>query len=179
MRTSASLTVSAVLLLAHSLGAAEAVRMGTAAIARRHAEAAGQVLGESKAASHFTLEFVGSLPQNLTKAKQDAVVNVLEGEVAKLSENVDKIKDLQKTQSAHSKDQDKFLGSLKGKDHDMMESMNKWSARMNEKAKVGAMDVMSKLKNAIHLIKKGALAGDQKSADNLNKVLEQMAAMKR
>mmetsp|Transcript_51020 Transcript_51020/g.119335 ORF Transcript_51020/g.119335 Transcript_51020/m.119335 type:complete len:175 (+) Transcript_51020:57-581(+) len=160
----------------HALVSTQAVTMRTGTMV---AKAVAQVIGENKAASKFASDFVGALPQNLTKDKQDAVIKVLEGEVEQLSGNVDKIKDLQKTEHLHAADSEKFANSLKGKDHDMMESMNKWSSRMNEKAKVGAMGVLSKLKNAIHLIKKGALQGDPKAADNLNKVLADMAEMQR
>merc|ERR1712166_1324775 len=80
--------------------------------------------------------------------------------------------------SKDSKEKSKTLKShMDSKDAAMMSKFDEWSERMNKKTRLGAMDVLSKLKNAVHLIKKGALTGDKKSEDSLNKVLESMGQM--
>lgn len=143
------------------------------------AELAGRVIGENKAAEHFFKSWVRGLPRNLTKDKQAAVVATLEAEVSKLSENVEHLKVIQKNETAHSKDSELLKNALPQKDQAMMNKMDEWSKRMNQKAKIGAMNVMSKLKNAIHLIKKGALSGNGEAADKLNNVLKQMTSLAR
>jgi hypothetical protein len=163
--------------------AALALSEGTSAALRRtaaqRAKTAGELLGENKAANHFFKTFLGALPKNVTKAKQEAVIESLEAEVSKLSENVVKLKSLSSAEEKNKGHADLLKSSLKGKDRAMMENMDEWSQRMNEKAKVGAMDVMSKLKNAIHLIKKGALSGNADAEKKLGDVLQHMSAMAR
>mmetsp|Transcript_51847 Transcript_51847/g.148687 ORF Transcript_51847/g.148687 Transcript_51847/m.148687 type:complete len:173 (+) Transcript_51847:82-600(+) len=143
------------------------------------ARAAGELLGENTAAGQFFKSFLEGLPKNATKAKQEAVIASLEAEVGKLSENVLKLKVIQKSEAKHQGASEQLKSSLKGKDKAMMESMDEWSHRSNEKAKVGALDVMSKLKNAIHLIKKGALSGNADAEKKLGDVLQHMSDMAR
>jgi len=156
---------------------------GVSTMLRSRAAAKVQVVadyaGENKAASQFFKEWLTNLPRNATKAKQQAVIASLEAEVDKLGKNVQSIKELEKKEQASKGSVDRLKGTLKGKDKEMMESMDQWSNRMNEKAKVGAMNVMSKLKNAIHLIKKGALSGNGDAENRLNDVLKHMSAMAR
>jgi len=140
---------------------------------------AGRVVGESKAAEHFSKEWVHGLPKNLTKEKQDAVVATLEAEVSKLGDNVAHIKAIQKNETSRSHNKDLLKKALPEKDQKMMDNMDEWSTRMNQKAKMGAMNVMSKLKNAIHLIKKGALNGNGEAAGKLEDVLKQMTTLSR
>merc|ERR1719159_1515944 len=143
------------------------------------AHIAGRVVGESKAAEHFFKEWVHGLPKNLTKAKQDAVVATLEAEVGKLTENVEHIKGIQRNETLHAVNKTALKKALPEKDQKMMDSMDEWSARMHQKAKMGAMNVMSKLKNAIHLIKKGALNGNDEAGAKLEDVLKQMSTLSR
>ena len=48
---------------------------------------------------------------------------------------------------------------------------------MNDKAAVGAVDVLSKLRNAVHFIKKGALSGNDDAKKKLADVMGQMGQM--
>ena len=97
-------------------------------------------------------------------------VKTLEGSATKLaSMGVKEASTLNRTKS--------LKDSMKPADKAMMEKMDEWSERMNRKARLGAMDTISKLNNAIHLIKKGALTGDKGASDGLAKVLEKMSQM--
>merc|ERR1719253_909086 len=171
--------LAAALLLA-STAAGTSLRMMKAkkvGIAKAHI--AGRVVGESRAAEHFFKDWMHGLPKNLTKAKQDAVVATLEAEVDKLGDNVKRIKEIQKNETAHAVNKDVLKKALPEKDQKMMDGMDQWSTRMNQKAKMGAMNVMSKLKNAIHLIKKGALNGNNDASGKLEDVLKQMTSLSR
>ena len=131
------------------------------------------------ASSKFTVDSVLSIPKNVTKEKQAQVVKVLEDQEKMLEKNLAQISSLEKQEkSKDEKEKSKTLKAhMNSKDAAMMNKFDEWSERMNKKTRLGAMDVLSKLKNAVHLIKKGALTGDAKSADNLNKVLESMGQM--
>merc|ERR1719350_1350086 len=107
------------------------------------------------------------------------MVKALEKEVATLAGNVGKIKAMQKEDAAHKQEAERTKSSLRGKDRAMMDKMDEWSERMNQKTKVGTMSVMSKLKNAIHLIKKGALSGNDEARTHLDDVLKHMSQMAR
>mmetsp|Transcript_91225 Transcript_91225/g.295066 ORF Transcript_91225/g.295066 Transcript_91225/m.295066 type:complete len:177 (-) Transcript_91225:84-614(-) len=173
--------LSVAALCAAVLAASEATssRMHLRAIAKAKAAQAGSLIGENKAASTFFKEWMVALPKNLTKAKQDAVVATLEAEVGKLGKNVQMLKAIAKNETAHAKDVAQLKAKLGGKDKAMLDSMDAWSSRMNEKARIGGLGVISKLKNAIHLIKKGALSGNGKAAIGLNDLLKQMGDLAR
>merc|ERR1719461_1510262 len=144
------------------------------------ATVAGQSVGESKAALIFFQEWLGKLPKNMTKTKQEAVVDTLESEITKLTANVNNIKKMEMKEKQEANTTASLKEHMKNsKDKAMLESMDRWSERANEKARIGALNVISKLKNAIHLVKKGALSGNTKAADNLANVLKQMTAMSR
>eukprot|EP00747_Dinoflagellata_sp_TGD_P211637 gnl/TRDRNA2_/TRDRNA2_84857_c0_seq2.p1 gnl/TRDRNA2_/TRDRNA2_84857_c0~~gnl/TRDRNA2_/TRDRNA2_84857_c0_seq2.p1 ORF type:complete len:187 (-),score=77.21 gnl/TRDRNA2_/TRDRNA2_84857_c0_seq2:115-633(-) len=135
---------------------------------------------ESKAAAQFFQEYLKNVPAKVTKEKQDMVLKVLESEVTKLDANAKQLKAIGKAEKQRAGKNKDFMSHMKGKDADMMKKFDEWSERSNRKAEVGALDVMSKLKNAIHLIKKGALTGDNKDAQNrLNDVLQSMGQMVR
>merc|ERR1719498_902807 len=135
---------------------------------------------ESKAAAQFFKGYLTSVPANMTKSKQDMVLKVLESEVTKLDANAKQLKAIGKAEKLRKSKNKDFMSHMKGKDADMMKKFDEWSERSNRKAEVGALDVMSKLKNAIHLIKKGALTGENKDAQNrLNDVLQSMGQMMR
>merc|ERR1719503_108398 len=126
-----------------------------------------------------TLESLLNMPKNVTKAQQTNVVKVLEDQEKMLEKNLAQISSLEKQErSKDSKEKSQQLKAhMSGKDAAMMSKFDEWSERMNKKTRLGAMDVLSKLKNAVHLIKKGALSGDKKSEASLNKVLESMGQM--
>ena len=45
---------------------------------------------------------------------------------------------------------------------------------MNERSRIGATNVLSKLRNAIHLVKKGALSGNAQAKQDLARVMEKI-----
>merc|ERR1719263_2391463 len=72
----------------------------------------------------------------------------------------------------------RLVASVKSQaDKAMLAKMDEWSERMNRKTRLGAMDVLSKLENAIHFVKKGALKGNTQAKQGLDKVLAKMGAM--
>jgi len=115
----------------------------------------------------------------VSKTKEAAVLGSLEEQVKKLESNVQAITKMDKSEhSAEAKKTAHELRShMKGADQKMLDKMDEWGSRMNRKTRLGAMDVISKLKNAIHLVKKGALTGNKEAADSLNNVLSKMGAM--
>mmetsp|Transcript_42320 Transcript_42320/g.67023 ORF Transcript_42320/g.67023 Transcript_42320/m.67023 type:complete len:189 (-) Transcript_42320:47-613(-) len=129
--------------------------------------------------SLFTVENILKLPAHVTKEQEANVLTSLEKQVEKLEGNVAKISEMDKKE--HSADAEKKNQELKDhmKDADkaMLDKMDEWGKRMNRKTRLGAMDVISKLKNAIHLVKKGALTGNKEASESLNKVLEKMGTM--
>merc|ERR1740133_832023 len=134
-----------------------------------------QLIAQAK----FTAETVLRLPAHVTEAQQANVLSSLESQVQKLQSNVDSISKLDKaehTKEAEAKNKD-LRSHMKGADQAMLDKMDDWGKRMNRKTRLGAMDVLSKLKNAIHLVKKGALSGNKDSANALTDVLGKMGAM--
>merc|ERR1719162_2776066 len=127
----------------------------------------------------YTIESLQALPAHVTKAQEDKVLTSLESQVAKLVSNVDSISKMDKQEhTKEAEEKNKNLRShMKGADQKMLDKMDEWGKRMNRKTRLGAMDVISKLKNAIHLVKKGALTGNKDAADSLNNVLSKMGAM--
>ena len=169
----------AMLVLALCLGASEGTSLRLRQSLKMKVQKTAELAGETKAATMFFKSWLKAAPKNVTAAKQDAVLNVLEGEVDKIEGNVKAIKaQMHKAKDAHNTTQ-ALAAKMKGKDADMLKSMDEWDERMNKKTEVGALNVLSKLKNAIHLIKKGALAGDKASNDRLQDVLKSMGQMAR
>jgi len=142
---------------------------------RRTATQRVELIAQSKVA----LDSLAAIPKNVTKAKEVAVLSSLEDQVKKLEGNVQAITKMDKAE--HSTDAEKkskeLRSHMKGADQAMLDKMDSWGSRMNRKTRLGAMDVISKLKNAIHLVKKGALSGNKDAADSLNNVLSKMGAM--
>jgi len=158
--------------------------------ARSSLRRAAQARVQTNAESLFAVETILSLanvtkakatkvPATVAKAKETKVLASLESEVAKLEGNVANIAKMDKEE--HSKEAEKknkdLRDHMKGADQKMLDKMDEWGKRMNRKTRLGAMDVLSKLKNAIHLVKKGALTGNKDASDSLNNVLATMGAM--
>jgi len=152
-------------------------RAGRAALRRAAAERV-QLIAQSKLA----VESILSLPANVTnvsKQHEAKVLTALEAQVKSLQDNVAKISAMDKgehTKEAEAKNKD-LRSHMKGADQAMLDKMDDWGKRMNRKTRLGAMDVLSKLKNAIHLVKKGALSGNKDASDSLNDVLSKMGQM--
>merc|ERR1712014_457501 len=97
-----------------------------------------------------------------------------------MKKNVANLKEMDKKEKSveEKKKGESLEASMKPADKAMMEKMNQWSERMNRKTRLGAMDVISKLENAIHFVKKGALSGkDPEAEKQLNNVLSKMGQM--
>jgi len=150
--------------------AAPAVKVAPAALAAPAAPAAKAALAAPAAPAARKV---------VSKTKEAAVLGSLEEQVKKLEGNVQAIAKMDKSEhSAGAQKTAKELRShMKGADQKMLDKMDEWGSRMNRKTRLGAMDVISKLKNAIHLVKKGALTGNKDAADSLNNVLSKMGAM--
>eukprot|EP00927_Polykrikos_kofoidii_P081266 TRINITY_DN784_c0_g1_i3.p1 TRINITY_DN784_c0_g1~~TRINITY_DN784_c0_g1_i3.p1 ORF type:complete len:188 (-),score=47.83 TRINITY_DN784_c0_g1_i3:239-802(-) len=144
-------------------------------VLRHSSEERVEVIARSMA----TVEHAMQLPKNAGKAQQAKIVQNLEEEVKQLKKSVATIKKMEKSEvSPAEQEKAKNLRStMKPADQAMMEKMNDWSDRMNRKTRLGAMDVISKLENAIHCVKKGALSGNEQAAKNLNDVLKKMTRM--
>eukprot|EP00933_Yihiella_yeosuensis_P035552 TRINITY_DN29127_c0_g1_i1.p1 TRINITY_DN29127_c0_g1~~TRINITY_DN29127_c0_g1_i1.p1 ORF type:complete len:209 (+),score=96.80 TRINITY_DN29127_c0_g1_i1:115-741(+) len=105
------------------------------------------------------------------------VIDKLTVELKKLEQNSAGLKKLSVKNKESEEAAKRLRKGLSAKDAKMMDEMDKWSDRSNEKARLHATAVESKLKNAIHLIKKGALSGDKDAAANLNNLMKKMAGM--
>merc|ERR1719162_657163 len=145
---------------------------------RALSRAAGQRV-ELISQSKFVVESLANVPKHVTKAKEAAVVGSLEDQVKKLEANVKSISTMDKAEHslASEKSAKELRSHMKGADKAMLDKMDSWGTRMNRRTRLGALDVISKLKNAIHLVKKGALSGNKDAADSLNNVLSKMGAM--
>mmetsp|Transcript_88784 Transcript_88784/g.250079 ORF Transcript_88784/g.250079 Transcript_88784/m.250079 type:complete len:191 (-) Transcript_88784:67-639(-) len=131
------------------------------------------------AGSLFAVESALALPRNVSKEKQSEIVATLEGQIKKLEASVAGLGDgdVKGTMSEEQKRSQQLKASMKPEDRAMMEKMDAWSSRMSRKTRLGAFDVISKLKNALHLVKKGALSGNADAEAGLNKVLSKMGQM--
>merc|ERR1719310_25419 len=155
-------------------------RMAAKVAARSALKASAGARVSAISQAMFAVESALSFPKNVSKAQEDKVVKVLEQQVDAMNKNVANLKEMDKKE--HSEEEKKKQGSLqasmKPADQAMMAKMNQWSERMNRKTRLGAMDVISKLENAIHFVKKGALSGkDPEAEKGLNNVLAKMGQM--
>uniref|UniRef100_A0A7S1S4N8 Uncharacterized protein n=1 Tax=Alexandrium catenella TaxID=2925 RepID=A0A7S1S4N8_ALECA len=131
------------------------------------------------AQSFRLLEVAAALPPNATDEQEARIVKTLQDQVAHLKQTTAKIAGAEHQESA-PEERAKLVSSRSGveaEDQRMMERMDAWSERMNRKTRLGAMDVISKLENSIHLIKKGALAGNKEAAEKLSSILGKMGRM--
>eukprot|EP00927_Polykrikos_kofoidii_P081267 TRINITY_DN784_c0_g1_i4.p2 TRINITY_DN784_c0_g1~~TRINITY_DN784_c0_g1_i4.p2 ORF type:complete len:194 (-),score=52.98 TRINITY_DN784_c0_g1_i4:179-760(-) len=149
------------------------------AMARKVLRHSSEERVEIIARSMATVEHAMQLPKNASKEQQAKIVQTLEKEVEQMKKSISTIKKTEESElSPAEQEKAKHLRStMKPADQAMMEKMNDWSDRMNRKTRLGAMDVVSKLENAIHFVKKGALSGNEQAAKNLNDVLAKMTRM--
>jgi hypothetical protein len=111
-------------------------------------------------------------------AHQKAVVDQLTKLAESLEANEKKIVEMDKAETnrtAHTN----ITASMKDSDKAMWENFDKWNHRMNEKTKVGSLDVISKIKHAVHFIKKGAMGGNDDAMKGLEDVIKSMGQMTR
>merc|ERR1719271_2190041 len=126
--------------------------------------------------STATLKMAMALPKNVTKVQKEDIIKALTMQEQAIEKNEVAIKKMDKEQKKDEKKKEQLEKAMKPADKEMFEKFDQWDHRMNQKSQVGALDVMSKLKGAIHFIKKGALDGNAKAEEGLNDVLKSMAA---
>merc|ERR1719421_986257 len=110
------------------------------------------------------------VPKKKDPAQQKMVIDQLMKLAANLQSNEKKIVE---------KDKEKLKANMSDADKKMWDHFDDWNHRMNQKTKVGSLDVISKIKHAVHFIKKGAMSGDTDAAKGLEDVIASMGSMMR
>merc|ERR1719160_919779 len=100
-------------------------------------------------------------PKKRDPAQQKMVVDQLMKLAEHLQDNEKKIVEMDKQEVASQKDHEKLKANMSDADKKMWDHFDDWNHRMNQKTKVGSLDVISKIKHAVHFIKKGAMSGDE------------------
>mmetsp|Transcript_77803 Transcript_77803/g.231766 ORF Transcript_77803/g.231766 Transcript_77803/m.231766 type:complete len:189 (+) Transcript_77803:1-567(+) len=157
----------------------QAALTGLDSVARRALRSEAGERVEAIAETFHLQEFLEALPRNATKEQEVHIVHSLEEQVKHLKQTTARIADLERKEGS-PEERARLVAarsSMKVDDQKMMEKMDVWSRRMNRKTRLGATDVISKLENAIHLVKRGALSGNEEAAAKLDSVLERMGGM--
>merc|ERR1719327_1250887 len=118
-------------------------------------------------------------PKKRDPAQQKMVVDQLMKLAEHLQDNEKKIVEMDKQEVASQKDHEKLKANMSDADKKMWDHFDDWNHRMNQKTKVGSLDVISKIKHAVHFIKKGAMSGDEDAAKGLEDVIASMGSMMR
>merc|ERR1719233_845484 len=121
------------------------------------------------------LRWLEHLPRHVSDAEKTVIISKLRDEETKLQKTVADIKTSIKTEKNSAEKNKSFRTKMKKKDQEKWDEFQQWDNRMNRKTMVGAQDVLSKIKNAVHLIKKGALSGNDKASHDLDNVVKQMS----
>jgi len=126
-------------------------------------------------------------PVALTAAEKEAasadhkktVMDQLEKLAEHLQDNEKKIAAMdKKDQADHEKGTaDNITKTMSPADAAMWANFNEFNHRMNEKTKVHSLDVISKIKHAVHFIKKGGMGDDADAAKGLQDVIASMGEM--
>merc|ERR1719399_1773984 len=119
------------------------------------------------------------VPKKKDPAQQKMVIDQLMKLAANLQSNEKKIVEMDKEEVASQKDHEKLKANMSDADKKMWDHFDDWNHRMNQKTKVGSLDVISKIKHAVHFIKKGAMSGDEDAAKGLEDVIASMGSMMR
>jgi len=146
--------------------------------AKAEPKAAPAAKAEPKAAPAAKTEAKASAPKAESKEHQQLVVDQLMKLASNLEANEKKIVQMDREEQARSS-KSNITSMMKDKDKEMWENFDKFNHRMNEKTKVGSLDVISKIKHAVHFIKKGAMSGDQNAMAGLEDVIKSMSQMTR
>mmetsp|Transcript_135070 Transcript_135070/g.419737 ORF Transcript_135070/g.419737 Transcript_135070/m.419737 type:complete len:192 (-) Transcript_135070:28-603(-) len=152
---------------------------GVESIARRQLRRESGERVEAIAESFHLQEFIAALPRNASKDQEAHIVKSLEEQVQHLKQTASTIAQAEHREGS-PEERARLVAarsSMKVGDQKMLEKMDAWSQRMNRKTRLGAMDVVSKLENAIHFVKKGALSGNEEAAKRLDSVLAKMGGM--
>merc|ERR1719484_463373 len=119
------------------------------------------------------------VPKKKDPAQQKMVIDQLMKLAANLQSNEKKIVEMDKEEVSSQKDHEKLKANMSDADKKMWDHFDDWNHRMNQKTKVGSLDVISKIKHAVHFIKKGAMSGDEDAAKGLEDVISSMGSMMR
>merc|ERR1719247_86240 len=92
---------------------------------------------------------------------------------------IDQLMKLAANLQSNEKNHEKLKANMSDADKKMWDHFDDWNHRMNQKTKVGSLDVISKIKHAVHFIKKGAMSGDEDAAKGLEDVIASMGSMMR
>merc|ERR1719263_1980287 len=144
--------------------------------AKAEPKAAPAAKAEPKAAPAAKTEAKASAPKAESKEHQQLVVDQLMKLASNLEANEKKIVQMDREERSSKSN---ITSMMKDKDKEMWENFDKFNHRMNEKTKVGSLDVISKIKHAVHFIKKGAMSGDQNAMAGLEDVIKSMSQMTR
>merc|ERR1719324_1432177 len=131
-----------------------------------------------KAAPAAKADAKAAAPKTESKEHQQLVVDQLMKLASNLESNEKKIVQMDKEEQERSS-KSNITSMMKDKDKEMWQNFDKWNHRMNEKTKVGSLDVISKIKHTVHFIKKGAMSGDKDAMAGLEDVIKSMSQMTR
>eukprot|EP00929_Paragymnodinium_shiwhaense_P070717 TRINITY_DN35840_c0_g2_i1.p1 TRINITY_DN35840_c0_g2~~TRINITY_DN35840_c0_g2_i1.p1 ORF type:complete len:223 (+),score=48.48 TRINITY_DN35840_c0_g2_i1:80-748(+) len=119
-----------------------------------------------------------NLPTRATAEQQDHLLKVLDEETTIAENRLAQIK--QTSQESAQTNHSATLANIRDpKVRARMEEMHRWLDEADRQNRLGAMGYLSKLKNAMRLIKKGALQGNDKAHKSLETVMERMGATPR
>merc|ERR1719399_2838896 len=148
---------SAVMLLQEAM-AAEPEKTASKATPAKEEPKATPAKAEAKATP---AKAESKVPKKKDPAQQKMVIDQLMKLAANLQSNEKKIVEMDKEEVASQKDHEKLKANMSDADKKMWDHFDDWNHRMNQKTKVGSLDVISKIKHAVHFIKKGAMSGDE------------------
>merc|ERR1719399_389993 len=166
---------SAVMLLQEAM-AAEPEKTASKATPAKEEPKATPAKAEAKATP---AKAESKVPKKKDPAQQKMVIDQLMKLAANLQSNEKKIVEMDKEEVASQKDHEKLKANMSDADKKMWDHFDDWNHRMNQKTKVGSLDVISKIKHAVHFIKKGAMSGDEDAAKGLEDVIASMGSMMR
>merc|ERR1719408_1143420 len=134
---------------------------------------------DAQAAATQALALLEDNEKKADPAHQKAVEDQLLKLVAHLEDNEKKVASMDKEEAKQDAEHEKLKASMSDADKMMWDKFDQWNHRMNQKTKVGSLDVISKIKHAVHFIKKGAMSGDADAAKGLEDVIKSMGSMMR
>merc|ERR1719174_573973 len=88
------------------------------------------------------------VPKKKDPAQQKMVIDQLMKLAANLQSNEKKIVEMDKEEVSSQKDHEKLKANMSDADKKMWDHFDDWNHRMNQKTKVGSLDVISKIKHA-------------------------------
>merc|ERR1719313_503953 len=120
-----------------------------------------------------------SKPKVVSAEQQEKVMEQLEKLAVNMQANAKQIKVLDAKDMATHISAANLTHTMSAADKKMWDNFDDWNHRMNQKTEVRSLDVVSKIKKAMHFIKKGAMSGDAKAAEQLQDVIKSMGMMAR